>query len=111
MEIALLVILTVNVIISFTIMNLLSKQFQVYSLEMSPVLETVPCRCAEELIEELKLALVPTILEEPVSIPTPPDDSYHAWTNRVEEPTVAPPSPHGPPPQLEPLQRPYGFSR
>lgn len=109
MESVLFIILIINVIVSLTTIYLVNKKFQVH--ELVPVLEPTECKCASELIEELKRALIPIVLEEPVKVPTPPDDSHKAWKNRVEEPSVAPHSPHGPPPIPGPLERPYGFSR
>lgn len=73
-----------------------------------PVTGLIECHCGEGLVEEPQ-----EILDQEKSVNTPsvPDESYFAWKNHKEEPTVAPPSPHGPPPIPGPLERPYGFSR
>jgi hypothetical protein len=82
-----------------------------------PVLDPV-----QELLEDVREIKVITVSirdsfvslqEEVVETPLPPapDESHKAWKNRVEQPKLAPITPHGPPPVPGPLERPYGFSR
>lgn len=81
-------------------------------IELSPpVTGQIECKCGIELLDAMKEILQPSVEEEPIKTPSPPDESYSAWRNHKEEPTVAPPSPHGPAPVPGPLERPYGFAR
>lgn len=109
MEVILTLVIAFSVITNLLVVKTL-KQFN-RPVELSPILETTGCSCGEGLAAELKGLLLPLLEEDPVKVPAPPDESHYAWKNRVEEPTAAPPTPHGPPPKLEPLARPYGFSR
>lgn len=109
MEITLAITLILSVITNLLFVNAFRQSRR--PTEVTAVLETVGCSCGEELASELRGLLLPLIKEEPIKVPAIPDDSHNAWKNRVEEPIQAPPSPHGPPPKLEPLARPYGFSR
>lgn len=118
MELVNVLVLLATVIVNVVTLHALKKlQSHPLEVELLPVLESTGCDCGcsmadnikDELSKEIKLLLEgqsPTETSPPI-----PDESYHAWQNRKEEPTVAPPSPHGPPPVPGPLERPYGFSR
>lgn len=113
MEFAIIVMLFL-VAITNVDMVIAMKKLRAHSEEVElspPVTGLTECKCGVELFDMVKGILQPTVEEEPVKTPSPPDESYSAWRNQKEEPKVAPPSPHGPPPVPGPLERPYGFSR
>jgi len=114
MELVVLTLLTVT--IALNLMVLFRLRFRPNEVELTTTLEAIEgCRCTCSAVKE-----GPATVESPLPIPalvpqapgpTAADEAYHAWKNRTEEPVLAPPSPHGPPPKPGPMQRPYGFSR
>jgi hypothetical protein len=113
MEFVIAVALVISTIANIVIFKRLQNlQPHPISVELSPpVTGLIECGCKEELFAEVKAIIGPLVEKESVQVPSPPDESYSAWRNHKEEPSVAPPSPHGPPPKPGPLERPYGFSR
>jgi hypothetical protein len=113
MEFVISALLIVVAFSNIAIFKSLKKlQSQSISVDLAPpVTGVIDCDCGEGLFEGVKQILGPLLEEKSVPAPTPPDESHLAWRNRKEEPQVALPSPHGPPPVPGPLERPYGFSR
>lgn len=113
MEIMVSIILVVSIISNFLMINNL-KKLHSQTIETLPLeIGSIDCDCKEGLLQEFTEIITPLLNEKTDKIVTPltPDESHYAWRNQKEEPTKAPPSPHGPPPIPGPLQRPYGFSR
>lgn len=106
MELSLIIFLTVNFLTNLMVVrNLRSKRLN--WVEIPATVETFEgCDCASK-ITELFLPLLKEENQVPVKAV---DESHKAWINRTEEPTVAPPSPHKPPPIPGPLERPAGFA-
>lgn len=116
MELIIIVTLLATVITNLMTFRIVKKLQLLPQVELVPtILESIKeCNCGTwltEEVKEIKEIVLPKSEEVSVKISPTPDDSYHAWTNHVEEPVLASPSPHGPPPIPEPLARPYGFSR
>ncbi len=111
MEFAISIVLILSVITNLiTIHNIKNLQWHPVETELLPVLESASCDCGIGVVEDIKAVILP-LLEAKPKATLPADDAYKAWKNRAEEPIVASPSPHKPPPIPEPLARPYGFPR
>jgi|ERR1700746_1090676 len=114
MEILISIVLIVLVISNIALFRAVKKlQLQSLPIQFAPVTGILDCDCREGIVKEFTEIITP-LLEakaDKITVPSTPDESHFAWRNQKEEPKVAPPSPHGPPPIPGPLERPYGFSR
>lgn len=107
--IALLVSIVTNLLVVRSLKNFQPREVELFSATLEKM---DGCGCVSKTVEEIREILFPPLEESfPVTVPKEVDESYHAWKNRTEEPILAPPSPHKPPPPLGPLERPYGFTR
>ena len=109
MEVAILIIVSLNLVVSFLLMNKLSEFPTLVEVQYPDPLILAATLEETELIVEPEAEPEP----EPVKEPTR-NESRQAWTNRTglaESPKRPEPPAVPPPPKPAPLERPAGFYR